>query len=298
LAIDAAFAHCANKLHQTYNFNMATPIKPSFPCFSMHLQARPKVRQRLKNIFKSGTIDGKIALSRFIDTKINMLKKMAIGLVVGSVTAAAFSQSVTNIQANPEGGAYLQDSRGVIVRGGTGQCWRTGPWTPSDSVAGCDGELVPPIAKPIAPAIAPQAPAIAQTPAAPAAPQRCDFSVTLANDETFGFNKAALTNAARKRIDAEVLPRLASCTQVEIVLITGHTDRLGSHQYNQKLSEKRAALVADYLKSKGTGAQIDVLGAGKTQSVKACSDKQPRARLVECLAPNRRVVIEARGLAK
>ncbi|HYD79577.1 MAG TPA: OmpA family protein, partial [Paucimonas sp.] len=83
-----------------------------------------------------------------------------------------------------------------------------------------------------------------------------------------------------------------------IVLVTGHTDKLGTHPYNQKLSEKRADAVAAYLKNKGVDAPTDTLGVGKTQSIKACDDKLPRKQLIECLAPNRRVVIEARGLAK
>lgn len=222
-----------------------------------------------------------------------MLKNFALALTVGLAAASAHAQ--TDIKANPDKSAYLQDSRGVIARSPFGLCWRTGYWTPADAVPGCDGELIPPVAKPTAPAIAAPAP----TPApALAAPKRCDFAVTLGADETFAFNKAALNSAAKKRIDDEAIAKLGNCAKVDIVMITGHTDRLGTHQYNQKLSEKRADAVAAYLKSKGVTAEIDTLGAGKTQSIKVCDDKLPRKKLIECLAPNRRVVIEVRGLAK
>lgn len=222
-----------------------------------------------------------------------MLKHLALALTVSLSTAGAIAQ--TDIKANPTKSAYLQDGRGVIARTPFGLCWRTGTWTPADAVAGCDGELAPPVAKPTAPAIAATAP----TPApAPAAPKRCDFSVTLSADQTFAFNKAVLNDAAKKRIDSEAIAKLGNCGKVDIVMVTGHTDRVGTHQYNQKLSEKRADAVAAYLKSKGVKAEIDTLGAGKTQSVQACDDKLPRKQLIECLAPNRRVVIEARGLAK
>ena len=222
-----------------------------------------------------------------------MLKHLVLALTVGLSAAAASAQ--TDIKANPDKSAYLQDGRGVIARSPFGLCWRTGYWTPADAVAGCDGELTPPVAKPTAPAIAAPAP----TPApAPVAPKRCDFAVTLSADQTFDFNKATLNNAAKKRIDDEAIAKLGACGKVDIVMVTGHTDRLGTHQYNQKLSEKRADAVAGYLKSKGVNAEIDTLGAGKTQSVKACDDKLPRKQLIECLAPNRRVVIEVRGLAK
>lgn len=220
-----------------------------------------------------------------------MPKHFALALALGLTAAAASAQ--TDIKANPDKSAYLQDSRGVIARSPFGLCWRTGYWSPADAVAGCDGELAPPIAKPTAPAIATPAP----TPA-PAAPVRCDFSITLAADQTFAFNKAALNNAAKKRIDDEAIAKLGNCGKVDIVMVTGHSDRIGTQQYNQKLSEKRADAVAAYLKSKGVNAEIDTMGAGKTQSVKACDDKLPRKQLIECLAPNRRVVIEVRGIAK
>lgn len=226
-----------------------------------------------------------------------MLKNIALGLAMGAATAGALAQTTSDIKANTPNSAYLQDSRGIIARSGFGLCWRSGYWSPADAVPGCDGELAPPVANPIAPPVASQAAAPAPAPA-PAAPKRCDFSVTLANDETFSFNKAVLNPAAKKHIDNEVLSKLAQCAKVEIVLVTGHADRLGSQQYNQKLSEKRAGAVAAYLKSKGVTAEIDTLGAGKTQSVKACDDKLPRPKLIECLAPNRRVVVEGRGIAK
>jgi OmpA-OmpF porin, OOP family len=224
--------------------------------------------------------------------KNTMLRDIALIVSLGLTAAGAAAQAATDIKANPDKSVYVQDSRGVIARNPFGLCWRAGTWTPADAVAGCDGELASPVVKAIAPAVAPAAPAPA------AAPKRCDFSVTLSSDQTFAFNKTTLTATAKKRIDDEVLTKLGTCAKVDIVMITGHADRLGSHQYNQKLSEKRADAVAAYVKSKGVTAAIDTLGAGKTQSFKACDDKLPRAQLIECLAPNRRVVIEARGLAK
>jgi OmpA-OmpF porin, OOP family len=227
-------------------------------------------------------------------TKTTMLKKLAPSLFLCTISVGALAQTFSDIQANRERSAYLQDSRGVIVRSTFGLCWRTGTWTPADAVPGCDGELVPPVAKPIAPAIS------TAPPPAPVAvaPRRCDFTVTLGADQSFAFDKGVLSSAAKARIDDEVMTRLASCAMLESVMVTGHADRLGSQQYNQRLSEKRAEAVAAYLKSKGISGEIDTLGAGKTQSVKACDDKLPRKQLIECLAPNRRVAIEVRGTSR
>ncbi len=236
------------------------------------------------------------ATKYLLEKKDKMLNKLILGLVIGAATASAFAQTATDIQANPSTSAYAQDGRGTVVRSQFGLCWRTGHWTPADAVPGCDGELLPPIVKPTAPPIAIPPSVAASTPIAPAAPKRCDFAVTLENDQTFAFNKSVLTNAAKKRIDNEVLGKLAACGKVDILIITGHTDRLGTQQYNQKLSDKRAEAVAAYLKSKGVSAPIDTLGMGKTQPLKSCSDKLNHKKLLECLAPNRRVVIEARGI--
>lgn len=241
-----------------------------------------------------------------------MFNRTALCIALSLSVELISAQTISDIRAATPKSAYAQDTRGVIVRDPFGLCWRTGYWTPADALPGCDGELVSPVPKatapePAAPAMT-DAPAVvtpatstaAAAPAAPAAPapKRCDFAVTLNNDQTFVFNKAVLNNAAKKRIDDEVLGKLAACAKISIVMITGHADRLGTQQYNQKLSERRANAVAAYLKSKAIGVDIDTLGAGKTQSIKSCDDKLPRKKLIECLAPNRRVVIEARGLAK
>ena len=226
-----------------------------------------------------------------------MWNKLTLGVVATVAAAAACAQTATDIQANPNSSAYLQDSRGVIARSPFGLCWRTGYWTAADAVPGCAGPLLPPVIKATAPALV-AAPEPAAPPSAPVPPQRCDFTITLANDQTFAFNKATLTPAAQRRIDREVLDKLAACGKVDLMIVTGHTDRIGTPQYNQTLSEKRAAAVAAYLKRKGVSAQIDTRGAGKTQPIQSCSDKLSYKKLIECLAPNRRVVIEARGIAK
>lgn len=229
-----------------------------------------------------------------------MLTKIACGLFIGTAMVGAFAQ--TDVKADPRSSAYIHDSRGVIARSPNGLCWRTGLWTPADAIPGCDGDLVPPITKPTAPEIVPPTATATPAPApaivaVPVAPKRCDFSVTLDSDEAFAFNKAVLSTAARKRIDEEVMPRLASCAKVDVVLVTGHTDQIGSQQYNQQLSQKRADVVTAYLKTKGASAQIDTKGAGMTQPIKSCSNRMPRSKLINCLAPNRRVTIEARGIA-
>ncbi|MSQ72620.1 MAG: OmpA family protein [Betaproteobacteria bacterium] len=168
------------------------------------------------------------------------------------------------------------------------------------SVAAPASRPAPPPPAAVQPAPAPPRPAAAPAkPAAAAAPARCDATVTLQNDEMFAFNKAILTNSARSRLDKDIIGRLARCATLESVAIEGHADRLGSQQYNQKLSEKRADAVKAYLVSKGTpDGKIETIGMGKTVPAKSCPDTKNRAELIACLAPNRRVSVSIKGPGK
>jgi OOP family OmpA-OmpF porin len=120
--------------------------------------------------------------------------------------------------------------------------------------------------------------------------------VNLASTELFEFNKAVLTQEARGKLDAEVIGKLRDLKDVRYIIVNGHADRIGSAQYNQRLSEKRAEAVRAYLVSKGVdAAKVETLGFGKTLPVKACPDQKERKATIECLAPNRRVVVEVQG---
>ena len=120
--------------------------------------------------------------------------------------------------------------------------------------------------------------------------------VSLASRELFDFNKATLTNEAKTRLDAEVVAKLRDIGEIRYINVNGHADRLGSTQYNQRLSEKRADAVRAYLVSKGIdAAKVETLGFGKTTPVKSCPDQKDRNSLIDCLAPNRRVEVEIQG---
>lgn len=119
------------------------------------------------------------------------------------------------------------------------------------------------------------------------------------SDQTFGFNSSTLVPAARARIDGEVLARLQDCASIDSLTVTGHTDRIGSQQYNQKLSERRAEVVRQYLVSKGVApARINAIGKGKTAPVKFCPDSRNQKETIACLSANRRVEIEIKGPGK
>ena len=222
-----------------------------------------------------------------------MRHTIALSLLLGSACGFAAHSSLaqtTDIQAAPEKSAYLQDGRGPVVRSQDGLCWRSGYWDANDAVAGCDGELVSPVMKTIAPAPA-AAPAIASEQlAAPAVVAQCEF--TLASDSIFSFGKAILSKAAKQEIDKNTIAKLVNCGGAKVILVTGYTDHLGTDAYNRKLSTQRAASVASYLKSKGVSNRIETKGAGAAEPIVTCGNKLSLKKRIACLSPNRRVVIK------
>jgi outer membrane protein OmpA-like peptidoglycan-associated protein len=112
----------------------------------------------------------------------------------------------------------------------------------------------------------------------------------------FEYNSTKLTPEARARIDSELLPKLAGIAEVNFLQVNGHTDRLGKVEYNRQLSEKRAEAVRDYLVAKGVNPdKIEVFGYGQTMPIRSCAGLKRRSDVIECLAPNRRVVMEIQG---
>jgi OmpA-OmpF porin, OOP family len=168
---------------------------------------------------------------------------------------------------------------------------------------GCATQEAPAPAPAPAPTPAPApaataAPAPAPAPVAKPAPEapKKPAVVNIASTELFEFNKATLTADARGLLDREVIGRLKDLGTIRYINVNGHADRLGTPQYNQKLSEKRAEAVRAYLVSKGVDAKsVETFGFGKTLPVKACPDQKQRKGLIECLTPNRRVVVEVQG---
>jgi len=86
--------------------------------------------------------------------------------------------------------------------------------------------------------------------------------------------------------------------KLEVIIAVGHTDRIGSDAYNQKLSERRAASVKSYLVSKGVEAnRVYTEGKGEKQPVTQpgqCPGAKS-AKVIACLQPDRRVDIELIG---
>lgn len=183
---------------------------------------------------------------------------------------------------------WVSGDGSMVWRNGDGtQCWRDSNWTPATAAVGCDGALVA------------QAPAAEQAPMAraPAAlPATAPGSVptppmaskaTYAADAFFDFDKAVIKPAGKAALD-DLMGKIAG-VDVEVMIVVGHTDSVGSDAYNQKLSMRRAEAVRAYLVSKGVGSQrVMVEGRGESRPVADNATSAGRAQ-------NRRVEIEVVG---
>jgi len=209
------------------------------------------------------------------------------------VAALGVGVSLAHAQTQGER-VYVIDQRGDVAMSGTGLCWRTGFWTPAAAAkdpAGCkcDKDLLPrEVCEPVT---------IAKAAAAmPTGAKPSDDRISLAADALFDFNKSTLRPEGMRKLD-EVVAKSKSIN-LELITAVGHTDRIGSDSYNQKLSERRAAAVKQYLVSKGIPAnRVQTDGKGKTQPVtKAgqCVGAKSK-KVIDCLQPDRRVDIQLLG---
>lgn len=149
-----------------------------------------------------------------------------------------------------------------------------------------------PAAAPVQAAATPDAPDAPVAAALPACKPSFE-TVTILAEKLFAFDQDKLQDSSKPTLD-EVASKIKANADVELVLVTGHTDRLGSESYNQKLSERRANQVKAYLMTQGVSAKrLQASGKGESEPVVACKGEKPNKKLIECLQPNRRVVISA-----
>jgi OOP family OmpA-OmpF porin len=187
----------------------------------------------------------------------NKPSKFALALAFAAFTAtgAASAQTVDN---------WKNGSNELIWMNGTNEhCWRDAFWTPATAAQGC-GDL---------------AKKIAATPMAD--------KISIKAEALFDFDKAIVKPEGRRLLDQVAAQQQA--IKLETIIAVGHTDSIGSVDYNLKLSQRRAAAVKAYLVSKGIDAnRITTEGKGKSNPV--ADNKTAAGR-----AKNRRVDIEIIG---
>ena len=226
------------------------------------------------------------------------LSKLALVLSAITVSAAANAGIVSNWVA----------ADGTPWRAASGECWRSGFWTPATAAPGCDGAIAPVAPKveekKAAPAPAPETgPVVEYEPATPSfdlapapapkaavAPAAAPAKITYAADAFFAFDKSVVQPAGKAKLD-DLVKRMQAM-DIEVVVAVGHTDSTGPASYNQRLSVRRAEAVKAYMVSKGVSAdRIFTEGKGEGSPIADNSSRSGRAK-------NRRVEVEVVGTAK
>ena len=187
-------------------------------------------------------------------------------LLTGSVTALALASGSVMAGNYPN----VTDAQGNPVRDASGACVQSSGVNHPD----CQPKKAPP------------PPPKKEEPKP--APKSVKQSIVIQADALFDFDKSVVRPDGKKSID-EAIAKLKG-VDVEMVIATGHTDSIGTDAYNQKLSERRAAAVKDYLVSKGIpAAKITTIGKGESQPVATNKTAEGRQK-------NRRVDIEFKGV--
>jgi OmpA-OmpF porin, OOP family len=129
---------------------------------------------------------------------------------------------------------------------------------------------------------------------APAPRRRVTFSA----ESLFGFDRFEVNPEGKSALDK--FARELDGTDFEMVVVEGHTDRLGTTAYNDHLSLQRAEAVKNYLVTSGHINPAKISAAGKGESSPTtkpgeCSGTQASAQLIICLRPDRRVDVDVVG---
>jgi OOP family OmpA-OmpF porin len=195
--------------------------------------------------------------------------KVLFGLLVMSSTAMAHDNWIS--QSGP-------------VVNSSGLCWRSSAWTPATAAPECDGAL-----KPVAKSATVTASTTAPAPQ-PIKPVVQVAKVTYAAKSLFDFDRSVIKPEGQAALN-QLVAKLKTVT-VEVVIVVGHTDSVGTDAYNLKLGQRRAEAVKRYLTSQGVEASR-VYSDSKGENQPIASNKTAQGR-----SENRRVVVEVYGSSK
>ncbi|CCD29111.1 OmpA/MotB domain protein precursor [Candidatus Glomeribacter gigasporarum BEG34] len=219
----------------------------------------------------------------------NKFFRLAFAVAVAvAITGPASAQSVPASKQDINDNWVNGTGEQVWMNGTHELCWRNGFWTPATANQGCDGALV---------AEEPAPPPVAPPPVAPPPPKMISQKVKYQAETLFDFDKSVLKPEGRAKLDD--LAEKIKGIDLEVIVATGHTDRIGTDKYNDALSARRAQAVKAYLVRRGIDAKRTYTEAkGKRNPVTTgCNQnlKTQRQALIACLAPDRRVEVEVVG---
>jgi OOP family OmpA-OmpF porin len=254
------------------------PITDNFSAFGRvgvnHAQARD-----------SFTGTGAVRVTNPNPSKRDTNLKFGAGLQYAFTDSLAMRAEVERYRINDAVG-----NKGDIDQVSLGLVYRFGGKTPAPVPRASAPEILaaapPPQPVPVTPSPPPPPP--------PAPPTKVTFSA----DSLFDFNKSTVKPAGKQALDK--FSADLKGTSFDIITVTGHTDRIGSHAYNMKLSTSRAEAVKNYLVDSAAipADKIGTKGVNGSEPVTKpgdCKGAKPTPGLIACLQPDRRVEVEVSG---
>ncbi len=193
-------------------------------------------------------------------------------------TVASASALAEDTRINHEGNSYVRVGESVLMSG-LGDCLRTGNFG-YDTIGTCEGEEVLEASEPVEQAVAKAADSAPEATASKAVIDTRDISEMA----LFENNSATLSADGIATVQS-LFDRLADYQGITEIRVTGHTSASGPEDYNQTLSEQRAAEVARLLATRYPDVAMTVVGMGETQPVASNDTPEGAAR-------NRRVEVE------
>ncbi len=110
------------------------------------------------------------------------------------------------------------------------------------------------------------------------APVQCKGKITIDQKIHFEFDKSVIKSESFAILD-DVASVLKANPDIKKISIEGHTDAIGTDAYNQKLSDRRAAAVVDYLVGKGIDAsRLTSTGFGEARPIADNKTAEGRAQ--------------------
>lgn len=188
-------------------------------------------------------------------------------------------------------------NRGDVDLVSVGLVYRFGGKTPAPAPRAAAPEPVAATPAPKQAAVTPPPPAppaVTPPPPRPPVPTKVTFSA----DSLFDFDKSSVKPAGKQHLDKFAADLRGA--NFDVITVTGHTDRIGPHAYNMKLSTRRAEAVKNYLvESAGIPAgKIAARGTdGSDPMTKPgeCKGEKATRKPIACLQPDRRVEVEVTG---
>jgi len=177
---------------------------------------------------------------------------------------------------------YLSSPYGEVYKNSYGECWRSRFDEATHGLGECGYE------KPKVPIVEKE---LVITPTAATLTTSVVEKINIRAALLFDFDSAVLSEDAKAVLEERIAKYKGRGELTSNVSVIGHTDSYGSEVYNQKLSERRARTVAEFLEQYTNIVDEKIKIIGKGESEPEVSNDTSAGREL-----NRRVIIILNGI--